>query len=91
MNWVIRLPKEFEIRLSDEITKIEEENKMPYVTTWERIAEERGEEIGEERGEKKAYKATALKLLKKGIKNDFIADVTGLPINKIEELAAEAH
>ncbi len=86
MNWIIRLPKEFEMRLSDEIARIEEVEKMPYVTTWERIAKEEGQEIGV----KKEKKATAIKLIKKGMKNDFIADVTGFPIKKIEELAAEA-
>ncbi len=86
VDWIIRLPKEFEMRLSDEIAKIEEEEKMPYVTTWERIAEERGQEIGV----KIEKKATVKKLLEKGMKSDFIADVTGFPIKRIEELAAEA-
>ncbi len=83
MNWIIRLPKEFEMRLSDEIAKIEEEEKMPYVTTWEKIAEERGE--------RKGKKSTAIKLLKEGVDKKIISAATGFPMKKIEKLAAEAH
>jgi hypothetical protein len=31
-----KAPKELEYRLSEEISRIEEEQKMPYVTSWER-------------------------------------------------------
>ncbi len=64
---------------------------MRYIPSWERRAEERGKEMWKEAGAKEEKKATAIKLLKKGMKFDFIADVTGFPINKIEKLAAEAH
>ncbi|MCP4688915.1 MAG: hypothetical protein GY859_12755 [Desulfobacterales bacterium] len=76
------MPKKFETRLYDETSRIKKENKMPYVTSWERIAKKKGE--------KKAYKAIAIKLLKAGVEKNIIADSTGFPINKIEELAAEA-
>ncbi len=82
IDWIIRLPEEFEMRLSDEIAKIEEEYKMPYVTSWERIAEKRTE--------KRVKKATAIKLLKAGVEKNIIADSIGFPMKKIEELAVEA-
>jgi predicted transposase/invertase (TIGR01784 family) len=55
-DWIIRLPDDYENQLTEKIIKLEEENKMPYVTSWERIAEKRGEEIGKKRGEKKGEK-----------------------------------
>ncbi|MCP4705516.1 MAG: hypothetical protein GY865_13025, partial [candidate division Zixibacteria bacterium] len=84
MNWIIRLPEEFEMRLSDEIAKIEEEEKMPYVTTWERIARKEGKEDGVKEEKRK----TVINLLKEGVDKKIISSATGFPIKKIEELAA---
>ena len=36
------MPEGLENQLADEIEKIEEEHKMTYVTSWERIAEKKG-------------------------------------------------
>ncbi len=63
---------------------------MPYVTSWERIAEKRGKKKGKEAGMKEAYKTTAIKMLKEGVEKKIIANVTGFPLDRIEELAAEA-
>ena len=46
MDGIMVLPDELEIEYKDEISKIEEEKKMPYVTTIERMAEKRGEKRG---------------------------------------------
>jgi hypothetical protein len=51
-DWIIRLPEDFENQLTEKIIKFEEENKMPYVTSWEKIGVKRGEKIGVKRGEK---------------------------------------
>ncbi len=42
IDWIIRLPEDFEARINEKIIKLEEENKMPYVTSWERMAKEDG-------------------------------------------------
>ena len=60
IDWMLRLPKELELKLDDEIEIIEEANKVAYVTSIERFAMERGEAIGEIKGEAK----TLLKLFK---------------------------
>lgn len=72
IDWMLKLPKELESQLNRELILIEEEQKMRYVTSIERFAEERGIELGEAkgiqlgeaRGEVKGEAKTLLKLLK---------------------------
>jgi predicted transposase/invertase (TIGR01784 family) len=99
IDWLIRLPDELTNQLEKRVLKLEEEYKMPYVTSFERLAEKRGkkrgEEIGEKRGEKrgmeKAKLETARELVKNGVDIDIIAKATGLSREKIEELAESVH
>jgi predicted transposase/invertase (TIGR01784 family) len=65
-------------KFSSEIIKLEEEHKMPYVTSWERIAKREGKE--EEKRE------VALKMLQDGVSIDKIASYTGLTEKKVKEL-----
>jgi len=51
IDWMLALPPEQEVVLWREIARIEEERRMPYITSVERIGLERGEQIGLERGE----------------------------------------
>ncbi|HEY8742212.1 MAG TPA: cytosolic protein, partial [Chloroflexota bacterium] len=51
IDWMLALPREQEAVIWREITRIEEERRMPYITSVERIGLERGEQIGLERGE----------------------------------------
>lgn len=44
------LPEDLEAQLNDEIEEFVEEQKMPYVTSWERRGERRGIEMGERTG-----------------------------------------
>ena len=48
--WLIRLPEELDQKLEIEIEEITEGKHMPYVTSWERIAEKRGRSIGRSEG-----------------------------------------
>jgi predicted transposase YdaD len=83
IEWVIRFSKSLEKRLKKEIKKIEEEFKMPYLTSWERSAKKKGME-------EKAIE-TARNLLEMGIEIDKIAKATGLKKEKVEKMAAIAH
>ncbi len=83
IDWIILLPEDLDNRMSKKIAKLEEEYKMPYVTSWERIAEKRGEEIGE----KKAKLSTARELIRRGVDINIIADATGFPKEEIKKLA----
>ncbi len=60
IDWMLLLPDDLALQLVDEVNKIEESEKMPYVTTFERFAMERGEARGIVLGEAQ----TLLKQLK---------------------------
>jgi len=52
------------MELRDELIAYEEEMKMPYVTSFERMAREEGEKRGEKRGEVKGLAKALLKQLR---------------------------
>ena len=47
LDWVLKLPKNLEAEFLQELTAYEEERRMPYVTSMERIGIEKGIEKGE--------------------------------------------
>jgi hypothetical protein len=47
IDWLIRLPRALERTLRQELADLEEQTKMPYVTSWEQFAREEGEQRGE--------------------------------------------
>ncbi|MBF0183926.1 MAG: DUF4351 domain-containing protein [Magnetococcales bacterium] len=69
IDWVLHLPREADERLMAEIVALEEDKKMPYISSVERIGEERGVlkgiEIGEQRGEKKGKADTLTRQLQR--------------------------
>lgn len=46
LDWLMFLPKPLQIEYADEMDRFEEERKMPYVTTVERIGIEKGRILG---------------------------------------------
>lgn len=46
LDWLIRLPEGAEEKLGKEIEALKGEKRMPYITSWERIAEKRGRKEG---------------------------------------------
>jgi len=50
IDWLMVLPEAMEKELTDELTKEEEERKMPYVTSWERIGRKEGKIEGKIEG-----------------------------------------
>ncbi len=51
IDWLLRLPDGLENRLWDEIKKYEQEDKMPYISSVEKIGMRKGEQIGFQKGE----------------------------------------
>lgn len=74
IEWVIRFPKTLEKRLKQEINKIEEEFKMPYLASWERSAKK------EEKIE------TAKRMLMDDISIDMVIKYTGLTEKEVKAL-----
>jgi len=89
IDWIIRLPDALEGKISDEIISIEEEYKMPYVTTWERRAKEEGVVLGMEKGARNRNIEIARKMIVEGISLDIICKTTGLSRPEVESLQAE--
>jgi len=87
IEWIIRLSKASEKRLKEEIKRIEEEFKMPYLASWERSAKREGKREGV--SEEKIR--IARELFKMGIDIDKIAAATELDRDRIEKLASNSN
>ena len=82
IDWIMALPNDLEKAYHRELTKYEEETKMPYITTAERI--------GMEKGVEKGRKETARNLLLLGIlTEEQIAQATELPVEEVRQLRSE--
>ena len=91
IDLVFRLPEGLEKKLSEEISKIEEEHKMAYVTSWERIAKKEGKREGRLEGRREGRLETAQKMIKKGINKETIIEITGFSREELEKLSQTAH
>lgn len=87
IDLVFRLPEGLEKKLSEEISKIEEEHKMAYVTSWEKIAKKEGKREGKREG----ILETAQRMIKKGIDKETIIEVTGFSREELETLSRTTH
>ena len=77
---LIGVPKSLELEYVKEVIKLEELKKMPYVTSVERFAKE------EEREKHREEKIMIAKLLlAEGMDINFIAKVTKLQVDDIQE------
>lgn len=67
IDWHMKLPKEHEQKLRFEIEQFEQEKKMPFITSFERLAKEEGQEIGEAIGEARGVARGEARGLREGI------------------------
>ncbi len=74
IDWLITLPEKLEIQLQKDVSKLEEEMKMPHVTSAERI------------GIKKGKEEIARKMLEDGMDIKLIARYTGLSVEEIRDI-----
>lgn len=99
IDWIMVLPEKLEEAYHQEITEFEEERKMQYITTAERIGMEKGTEIGtkigrkigrkigQEEGSLKKARQTAANLLSLNVLTlNQIAQVTGLNLGDVQKL-----
>jgi len=82
LDWLMFLPKELQIEYRDDLDQFEEERKMPYVTTIERMGIERGRHEG---GVELALSLLQLRLGE--LNEETKALVRGLPFERIKQLS----
>jgi predicted DNA-binding ribbon-helix-helix protein len=85
IDWVMILPRGLEPMFWKELATYEEENRMPYVTSVERI----GIKKGIEQGIEQATRTIALNFLRQGTAIEAIAQATGLTVAQLQALQAE--
>jgi predicted transposase/invertase (TIGR01784 family) len=77
IDWILELPEGLKQSFRNELEEYERERQMPYVTSIEQ---------GIEQGESQATQKIALNLLRKNILLETIAEVTGLTIDRLQQL-----
>ncbi|MGJ3205780.1 Rpn family recombination-promoting nuclease/putative transposase, partial [Geobacillus thermoleovorans] len=85
----LRLSEEEEVRLRDEVKTMEEKEAakvMELIVSYEQKGMEKGMEKGIEKGMEKAKLDVAKRMLAKGFDADTIHELTGLPLETIEQL-----
>jgi hypothetical protein len=63
IDWMMRLPEELEQRFQTEIYQFEEERRMPYVTSIERMALKKGREEGHREGRQEGLREGLLEAI----------------------------
>lgn len=63
IDWIMTLPDDLDEQFESDLHQYEEENKMAYVTSIERVGYRRGHEAGERSGERKGERKGALKVV----------------------------
>ncbi len=71
IDWVLALPAGLENRFRDEVKKLETEEKMRYVTSFERLSREEGLAQGLEKGREQGFLQGEASLLKRQLKRRF--------------------
>jgi len=82
IDWVMTLTKDLEREFQEELSKYEEEKKMPYITSIERAGQLKGQLEGEQK--------LVIKLLNRRIgeiKPPVVEQISKLPVEQLEELA----
>jgi len=97
IDWIMTLPKKLQAEFDQQITQYEEEMKMPYITSTQRLAEERGRQEGRREGEQRGEQQGKLKgkqeLITKQlnrrlgeIQQPLVEQIRQLPVDQLELL-----
>lgn len=87
IDWLMLLPEELKQAFRAELEQLEQERQMPYITSIEQMAIEKGKAEGRAEGKAEERQAIALKLLQQAIPLVVIAEATGLSIEQIQQLS----
>ena len=89
IDWTMLLPTALETEFWQEFKQFEQERKMTYITTGERIGYERGRVEGKLEGEQTGEQRLIIRLLQRRVgelPSGAIASVQGLSVTQLEEL-----
>jgi len=86
IDWLIRLPEGLAKQLTKKIAILEEEYKMPYVTSWERIGMKEGKKQGKKEGKKEEKIETARRMLMEDFSIDQVIKCTELTEKEVKAL-----
>ena len=88
IDWMLALPPEQEALLLHEVERIEEERRMPYITSAERIGQERGEQIGLREGRREGRLEGQRTVLRRLVQARFgtVPEALGRQIDTADEL-----
>jgi predicted transposase/invertase (TIGR01784 family) len=85
IDWTMILPEDLEAEFWQELKAFEEEQKVTYVTNAERI----GRQIGRKDGAAETSRDIALRMLKKGMDLETIAELTQLSPEQLQQLQTQ--
>ncbi len=88
IDWIMVLPEDMDKRFSEKMAEYQEEKKMRYVTTIERIGIEKGLEKGIEEGLEKGLRQEACKLLTRLLTKRF-GDLPEWTVEKMQNAPIE--
>jgi hypothetical protein len=87
IDWMISLPRELEAQFLKDVYLLEEEKKMPYITSAERFGIEKGVMMGLEQLRQDKFQ-TIMSLREFNMKPEDIAKATRLTPEKVREVLA---
>jgi len=88
LDWVLVLPRRLEAEFWMELKTYEEERRMPYITSVERIGYDRGVKVGEEGGAKRQARSLVLRQLTRRVGE--IPEVLRSPLDSLSVEQLEA-
>lgn len=68
IDWMLQLPEDLQQQFREEIHRFEEERRMPYVTSIERLAREEGRREGYEEGRREGYEEGRREAFNEGLR-----------------------
>ena len=81
IDWVLILTEDTKRSFWEQLKAYEEERQMPYITSVE--------QIGYDRGSDETKQTIALKMLRKNLDLETIAEMTGIPIARLQKLRSQ--
>jgi hypothetical protein len=89
IDWTMILPEDLEAEFWQELKAFEEEQKVTYVTNAERIGRQIGRQTGLKDGAEERSRSIALRMLKKGMDLETIAELTDLTSAQLQQLQTQ--